>query len=138
MIGSEECTLLKYSEVANWFGVPEGYSLTRILVGSWCITGRLRKIDNPKLNEVIVSKEDEDRIIIKKELESFKKRFNLAGKIDVDLVVLIPEDNNRVEEIRFFEEEDLAFYLKTRPNDVYFKINKGHWGTKHCFKVPEE
>ena len=138
VIGSDECILLKYSEVASWFGVPEGHILTRISVNSWYIKGRLKEINKLKLNEVVISKEDEDKITILKEFESFKKRFNLTERFEVDLIVLIPEDNNRVEEIRFSEEkEELNHYPKARPNDVYFKINKNHWRTQHCFKILE-
>lgn len=138
IIGSDECTLLKYSEVADWFGVPEGYILTRIIVNSWSIAGRLKEINGLKLNEVVISKEDEDKITIFKELESFKKRFNLIEKFDVDSIILIPEDNNRVEELRYLgEREDLNHYLKEQPNDVYFKINKSYRTPTYCFKIPE-
>ena len=138
IIGSDECILLKYSEVASWFSVPEGHILTRIYVDSWYVKGWLKEINKIKLNEVFISKEDGDRITILKELESFKKRFNLTERFDVDLIVLISEDNNRVEEIHFsVQEEEINHYLKARPNDVYFKINKKHWRTEHCFKILE-
>ena len=140
IIGSDEdeFILLKYSEVASWFGVPGGHILTRIFVDSWYVKGWLREINKIKLNEVVISKSDEDSITILKELESFKKRFNLTEIFDVGLVVLIPEDNNRVEEIHYsIQEDEINHYLKARPNDVYFKTKENHLRTQHCFKILE-